>query len=141
MQSALLRLLHSLNKLKPASVRDFFNLAAVHVARAGGPRPLPRQPSRRPWPMAAGSPEDNAELLAEVPAAPTTRRTPRCGPLSRGRGEVAGGGTRGGQPGVLPRLGAGKLPSCSASRTGQYGGSGRRRASNSTRPSAAAFPS
>jgi RNA polymerase sigma factor (sigma-70 family) len=69
MQSALLRLLNTLNKLKPASVRDFFNLAAVHVrrelvdlARYHGSRHGGRGR------MAGGSPDDNAELLAEIPA-------------------------------------------------------------------------
>lgn len=68
MQSALLRLLHSLNKLKPATVRDFYNLASVHVRREL--LDLARYHGCRHGAagrLIAASPDDNAELLAELP--------------------------------------------------------------------------
>lgn len=33
LQNSLIRLLHSLRRIKPATTRDFFNLAAVHIRR------------------------------------------------------------------------------------------------------------
>jgi RNA polymerase sigma factor (sigma-70 family) len=68
LQNSLLRLLRSLEKMRPATTRDFFNLAAVHIRREL--LDLARQcRRRRPVPLPRGGGPDSVTAVAE-PAAP-----------------------------------------------------------------------
>jgi RNA polymerase sigma factor (sigma-70 family) len=64
LQSALVRLLHSLRALSPAHTRDFFNLAAVHIRREL--LDLARQ-YRHHLDPAHGEAQDHSDALAAIP--------------------------------------------------------------------------
>src|SRR5262245_47373564 len=68
LQGAVWRLLNTLQKLRPASTRDFFNLAAAHVRREL--LDLARRAAGKPKPGSGPRVEEDSDLAPVAPDAP-----------------------------------------------------------------------